>query len=135
MTIGDLSSPSVVVYGIPNCDTVRRARRWLKAHGIAVEFRDLRAAPIQAAQLQAWLQHLPYDSLLNRRGQAWRGLAPAQRLGIVDQLTAAEAMLANPLLIRRPILEWQDRLVVGFSESLYEGLGLGSPNGPPTQSS
>lgn len=120
-TLGDAP---VVIYGIPTCDTVRRARRWLAARGIAAQFHDLRANPIDAGRLSAWLQHLPYDSLLNRRGQAWRDLAPQARLAIVDQLTASEAMLTNPMLIRRPILEWGDRLVVGFSDSLYEGLGL-----------
>jgi arsenate reductase (glutaredoxin) len=110
------------VHGIPNCDQVRQARRWLLSHGVAFDFIDLRNAPPNEAQLLEWLKHIPYDSLLNRRGLTWRRLPEPIRQGVVDQTTALELLLQHPLLLKRPILEWGEQLAVGFSEPLYESL-------------
>ena len=108
-----------VVYGIENCDQVRKARSWLRAHGIGARFHDFRRDGLNADMLERWLAHLPWDALLNRRGQAWRKLDPKLRTQVLDKTTAIEAMLADPLLVRRPVIEAGDRLLVGFSEPAY----------------
>ena len=109
----------VVVFGIETCDQVRKARGWLRAHGIAVRFHDFRRDGLSAAMLERWLAHLPWDALLNRRGQAWRKLDPKLRAQVQDKTSALEAMLADPLLVKRPVIEAGDRLLVGFSEPAY----------------
>lgn len=110
------------LYGIANCDQVRAARAWLKAHGKEAELIDLRAQGVDAATLDRWLARIPWDSLVNRRGMTWRGLDPLVRAKIVDQHSAVDLMLAYPLVIKRPVLEFGEKMSVGFSEPLYESL-------------
>ncbi len=112
----------VVVYGIDTCDQVRRARAWLRAQGVSFRFHDFRADGLDATLLARWMGHLPWDALLNRRGLSWRQLDPARKASVVDQSSATELMLANPTLIKRPVLEAGDRIVVGFSEPIYRNL-------------
>jgi arsenate reductase len=121
----DSQSP-LRIYGIPNCDQVRAARAWLKEHGKASEFIDIRAAGLTAQTLDRWLTHLPWDALLNRRGMTWRQLAPDTRAQVVDQSSAMELMLRHPLLVKRPVLEYGEQLSVGFSEPLYRSMFLDS---------
>lgn len=109
-----------VVYGIENCDQVRRARQWLRAQGIAFRFHDFRRDGLGAEAIERWLTHVPWDSLLNRRGQTWRRLDPSRRALIVDQASAIEAMLAEPTLIRRPVAEAGAHLLIGFTESTWQ---------------
>ena len=111
-----------VLYGIENCDQVRRARHWLRANGVPVRFHDFRRDGLDAALLERWLSHVPWDALLNRRGQAWRRIDAARRGAIVDQASAVEAMLSDPLLVKRPELETGERLLIGYSEPVYRGL-------------
>ena len=118
---------ATVVHGIPNCDQVRKARRWLQQHAIDYRFHDLRRDGVDAALLGRWLTHVPWDSLVNRRGQTWRGLDAAQRDSVVDQPSAVALMLAHPTVIRRPVVETGERLLVGFHEPLYaEVFGAGT---------
>lgn len=112
----------VVVYGIDTCDQVRKARAWLRGQGVAFRFHDFRVDGLDAALLARWMGHLPWDALLNRRGLAWRQLESARKASVVDQSSAAELMLANPTLVKRPVLEAGDRIVVGFSEPIYRNL-------------
>lgn len=114
--------PEVVVYGIENCDQVRKARAWLRAHGCAHRFHDFRRDGLDADRLAGWLGRVPWDSLLNRRGLAWRKLDPARRAEVTDAASAAELMLADPTLVKRPVLEHADGIVVGFSETVYDSL-------------
>jgi arsenate reductase (glutaredoxin) len=115
----------VVLYGIENCDQVRKARQWLRARGVAFHFHDFRADGLDASLLAGWMTHLPWDSLLNRRGLAWRQMTLQQRATVVDQSSASELMLSMPTLVKRPVLHAGDRIVVGFSEPVYRTL-LGS---------
>lgn len=108
-----------VLYGIDTCDQVRLAKRWLRTHGIEVRYHDFRREGLTAAMLQRWLTRLPWDALLNRRGLAWRKLDPAVRQQVVDQASAVEVLLADPTLIKRPVVETGERLLVGFSEQVY----------------
>ncbi|MEI7444690.1 MAG: ArsC family reductase [Burkholderiales bacterium] len=112
----------VVVYGIDSCDQVRKARAWLRAHGVAFRFHDFRADGLDAALLSRWMGHLPWDALLNRRGLSWRQLEPTRKASVVDQSSASELMLEIPTLVKRPVLETGDRIVVGFSEPIYRNL-------------
>jgi arsenate reductase len=112
----------IQVFGISQCDQVRGARRWLKAHGLAYSFVDLKTAPPSRAVLLAWLKHIPFDSLLNRRGKTWRSLPEERRRAVVDQGSAVELMLELPLVIKRPVVLWEDQIAVGFSDALYAGL-------------
>lgn len=107
------------LYGIENCDQVRRARQWLRKREVTVHFHDFRRDGLTREMLERWLTHLPWDALLNRRGLSWRRLDAAQRAGIVDQASAIEALLAQPTLVRRPVLEVGERLLVGFSEAAW----------------
>jgi len=114
--------PPVVVHGIDTCDQVRKARRWLREHGVEHRFHDFRRDGIEPAMLAAWASHVPWDSLLNRRGLAWRGLDAQARASIVDQASAIEAMLGEPTLIKRPVLIAGEHVLVGFNPKLYESL-------------
>lgn len=117
---------AVTVYGIANCDQCRKALAWLREHGIEHRFHDFRRDGLQPAMLSAWAAHVPWDSLLNRRGHAWRALEPQARAAIVDQASAIEAMLAEPTLVKRPVLIAGEHVLVGFNPKLYESL-LQSP--------
>lgn len=116
-----VTSP-IRLYGIANCDQVRAARAWLKAQGIEVEFVDFKKVGLSPEALDRWLTHLPWDALLNRRGLTWRQLDPGVRAQVVDQPSAVELLLAHPLLVKRPVLEFGEKISVGFSEALYRNL-------------
>ena len=121
----------VTVFGIPGCDQVRRARAWLRAHRVAHGFHDLRTDGLPREALTRWLRHLPWDALLNRRGTTWRMLSEARRVAVVDQASAVEAIRAEPMLLKRPVVEAGDRLLVGFSEAAFEG-AFGAAGDPPS---
>jgi Spx/MgsR family transcriptional regulator len=114
--------PELVIYGIENCDQVRKARAWLRAHDLPCRFHDFRRDGLSADRLGDWLGRVPWDSLLNRRGLAWRKLSPEQRAAVTDATSAAELMLADPTLVKRPVLEHADGIAVGFSETVYASL-------------
>ncbi len=103
------------LYGIPNCDTVKKARAWMAEHHLTCEFHDFKKAGVPEAGLQAWLASAGWETLLNRKGTAWRGLEEAVRLSVVDAASAAAVMRQWPSVIKRPVVEWPDgRITVGF---------------------
>ncbi|MGB5734596.1 MAG: ArsC family reductase [Thiohalocapsa sp.] len=108
----------MTLFGIPNCDTMKKARQWLDGHGIAYSFHDYKKAGLDEAVLRAWVAELGWEALLNRRGQLWRKLDPAVREGM-DETSAIRVMLATPSIIRRPVLDTGERRHVGFSEADY----------------
>jgi len=108
------------LYGIPNCDTVKRARAWLVAQGIAHQFHDFKKSGVPAERIDAWLAAAGWETLLNRRGTTWRGLDDAQRAGVEGPAAARALMLAQPSLIKRPVVEWADgRITVGFDAARW----------------
>ncbi len=110
----------MTLYGIPNCDTVKKARAWLAANGLAVPFHDIRKDALEAERLSRWLVQAGRDTLLNRRGTTWRQLPEAEKAAVVDDASAIALMLAHPSIIKRPVLETDDGgLLVGFDEHRY----------------
>ena len=109
-----------VLYGISNCDTVKRARTWLQAHGVAYQFCDFKKSGVPVAALDRWLAEVGWEALLNRRGTTWRKLDDATRATVVDAPTARDVMLAHASVIKRPVVEWSSGgVTVGFSDALF----------------
>ncbi|MEO6269751.1 MAG: arsenate reductase [Lautropia sp.] len=106
---------AVTIYGISNCDQVRKTLAWLRENRVEHRLHDYRQDGIDRSMLERWCTHLPWNSLLNRRGLTWRSLPDAARAQVVDQTSAIELMLAHPTLIKRPVIEFEDRLQLGFS--------------------
>ncbi len=106
------------LYGIPNCDTMKKARRWLDEHGIEYRFHDYKKEGIDEARLRDWARKVGWETLLNRRGMMWRKLPPEVREGI-DEARALRIMLETPTIIKRPVLVKDGRVQVGFSEESY----------------
>ncbi len=113
----------VTIYGIRNCDTMKKARAWLDGHGVAYAFHDYKAAGIDRPRLEGWVRELGWEPLLNRAGTTFRKLPDADRQGL-DQRKAVALMLAQPSMIKRPVLDVGGRLLVGFEPGKYaEALG------------
>lgn len=108
----------MIMYGIRSCDTIRKARAWLDAAGVAYEFHDYKVAGVDAAALDRWVDRLGWTVLLNRAGTTFRALPDAARADL-DRDRAVALMLASPSSIKRPVLEDGDALVVGFSADRY----------------
>ena len=107
---------AATLYGIRNCDTVKKARAWLDARGVVYHFHDYKTAGIDAARLQAWAEELGWERLLNRAGTTFRKLPDGEKAG-VDAAKAIRLMLAHPSMIKRPLLDLGDRRLIGFNEA------------------
>lgn len=108
------------LYGIPNCDTVKKARAWLDAAGVAYEFSDFKKQPPTPALIESWLEHIPLETLLNKRGTTWRKLTPEQQEQAQTRQGAVALMAANPSLIKRPVLCWKEHCLAGFQTAVYQ---------------
>ena len=104
---------AVELYGIPNCDTVKKARAWLEGQGIAYGFHDYKKEGADAARLAAWADQAGWEPLLNTRGTTFRKLSEAER-AVIDRAKALALMEAHPSLIKRPVVEHPGGLLVGF---------------------
>jgi len=111
----------VTMYGIANCDTIKKARRWLDENGVEYRFHDYRKDGIDKAQLQAWAGELGWENLLNRRGTTWRRLSDAERDG-VNQARAIALLLQYPAMIKRPLLDSGSQRLLGFDARRYQQL-------------
>lgn len=109
----------ITIYGIRNCDTMKKARAWLDARGVDYDFHDYKARGIDAAHVERWCREVGWETLLNRAGTTFRKLPDADKTGL-DQGKAVELMLAQPSMIKRPVLEIGSRVVVGFKPEVYE---------------
>jgi arsenate reductase len=115
---------NVTMYGIKNCDTMKKARRWLEERGVDYVFHDYKAAGVDRRRLEAWCTELGWETLLNRAGTTFRKL-PDDVKKDLDAKRAVALMLVNPSAIKRPVLEADSRLLVGFDAGLYtKALGL-----------
>ena len=108
----------MILYGIRNCDTMKKARAWLDGHGVAYEFHDYKTAGIDEARLRAWEKELGWEKLLNRAGTTFRKLPDADKAGI-DADKAIALTLAQPSMIKRPVLDLGERRIVGFDPAVY----------------
>jgi len=114
---------TIALYGIRNCDTVKKARAWLDARGIVFAFHDYKTDGIDAERLRAWANELGWDRLLNRAGTTFRKLPEADKSGL-DKDKAIALMRAQPSMIKRPLLDLGDRRLLGFDEAAWrEALG------------
>lgn len=104
----------ITLYGIPNCDTVKKARDWLTAHGVDYTFHDFKKQGVPS-QIDTWLKTVGWETLINRKGTAWRLLDDATKAGVTDAASAKAAALFQPSIIKRPVVEWADgKVTVGF---------------------
>jgi arsenate reductase (glutaredoxin) len=111
-------SKSVTIYGIKSCDTMKKARAWLDAHGVAYAFHDYKAQGIAREQLAAWAREVGWETLLNRAGTTFRKLPEKEKDGLGEKRAIA-LMLAQPSMIKRPVLDVGDKLLVGFEPAMY----------------
>ena len=109
---------TLTLYGIPNCDTVKKARRWLDDHGVAYDFHDYRKDGLDPAMLDRWVDALGWETVLNRAGTTFRALSDADKQDL-DAKKAIALMLAQPSMIKRPVLDLGERTLVGFKPDLY----------------
>ena len=109
---------TVTIYGIKNCDTMKKARSWLDAHGVPYAFHDYKISGIARAALEDWVRDVGWEVLLNRAGTTFRGLPEAQKVGL-NATKAIALMLAQPSMIKRPVLVYGQHMIVGFKPEIY----------------
>ena len=111
----------IILYGIKNCDTIKKARRWLESQSVDYQFHDYRVDGLDADLLNRFIAELGWEALLNTRGTTWRKLDEAQRASITDAQSAAALMLEMPAIIKRPLLYVPGQpMLLGFNESNYQ---------------
>jgi len=111
---------AVTLYGIPNCDTVKKARTWLEKNGIDFAFHDFKKAGLTPSLVDGWLAQIEWEVLVNRKGTTWRGLPDERKAAIADARSAAALMLESPSVIKRPVLDFDGTMHVGFSDANYQ---------------
>jgi len=111
----------VTLYGIPNCDTMKKARSWLNKHGVDYEFHNYKKQGVPETDLKNWVDQLGWEVLLNKRGTTWRKLDEDTKAN-VDSQSAIQIMRDNPSIIKRPVLDVDGQFHVGFSEDNYQQL-------------
>ena len=110
---------SITLYGIPNCDTVKKARNWLDAKGLAYTFHDYKKQGADPEKLAQWVEKAGWEKVLNRAGTTFKKLPEADREGL-DAVKAVRVMAANPSAIKRPVVEYPGGILVGFKESEWQ---------------
>ncbi len=108
----------ITIYGVKNCDTMKKARAWLEQRGVAYHFHDYKAQGIDRAQLEAWAKRVDWETLLNRAGTTFRNLPAPAKSGLT-KAKAIGLMLDQPSMIKRPVLELGGQLLVGFKPEIY----------------
>ncbi len=118
--IAVMTSKTITVYGIPNCDTVKKARAWLTMQGVDYEFHDFKKQGVPEVQLDTWLRQVGWEKLINRKGNTWRGLDAALQASVVDAGSAKRAALLNPSVVKRPVVAWASgQVTVGFDSEAW----------------
>ena len=108
----------IIMYGIKNCDTIKKARQFLEKHKIEYEFKDFREDGLNPIQLRAWIRELGWENLINKRSTTWRNL-PDETKENMDETLALVVAEDQPTIIKRPVLELPDKVLVGFSDKSY----------------
>jgi Spx/MgsR family transcriptional regulator len=115
-----MNKPPITLYGIPNCDTVKKARTWLSDQGVDYVFHDFKKLGVPADQLPAWIGAVGWEKLVNRKGTIWRKLDDATRAAVVDAASASALMLVHPSVVKRPVVAWPDgRVTVSFDAASF----------------
>ena len=109
------------LFGIKNCDTVKKARRWLEDHGIEYQFHDFRQDGLDTKQLSGWVETLGWEAVVNKRSTTWRNLSDKEK-EISSNSQAIKLLAANPTLIKRPVVEKNNTLLIGFKEATFKQL-------------
>lgn len=117
-------SKTITVYGIANCDTVKKARAWLDAHGVAYRFHDFKKLGVPLDHVDQWIAAVGWEALVNRKGTTWRKLDSAVQEAVIDAPTARTLMQGQASVIKRPVVEWGPRITVGFDPAGWEPLAL-----------
>jgi arsenate reductase len=112
------------LFGIKNCDTVKKARRWLEAEDIAYDFHDFRSDGLSAEQVDQWIQYLGIDTLVNKRSTTWKTLSDTEKETLMNGHASA-LIVEHPTLIKRPLLATNSQFHVGFNEKMYTPIFLG----------
>ena len=110
---------TITLYGIPNCDTVKKARTWLLENGHDFDFHDFKKQGLERELLAGWLKELDWEVLVNRKGTTWRNLPDERKAQVLDKASALELMLEHPSVIKRPVLLGAGPVSVGFSPEAY----------------
>lgn len=110
----------ITLYGIPNCDTVKKARLWLDQAGLSYHFHDFKKAGLDAATVAQWLAQVPWETLVNRKGTTWRGLPDDAKAAVTDAASATALMLRQTSVIKRPVLCTETQVLVGFDPAAYD---------------
>jgi Spx/MgsR family transcriptional regulator len=110
---------SITIYGIKNCDTMKKARAWLDGHGVEYAFHDYKTAGIEKGKLEGWVKKAGWETLLNKAGTTFRKLPDKDKEGLTEA-KAVKLMLAQPSIIKRPVLESGGKLTVGFKPEAYQ---------------
>ena len=110
---------TITLYGIPNCDTVKKARVWLADQQQAFTFHDFKKQGLERATVAQWLERLKWEALVNRKGTTWRNLSDERKAAVVDADSALELMLESPSVIKRPVLHYAQQFHVAFSDAQY----------------
>ena len=119
-----MTTSLITIYGIPNCDTVKKSRTWLTEHGVSFQFHDFKKQGVPAERLPEWLAAVGWQKLVNRQGTTWRKLDPQTQAGVTDDTSASALMQAQPSVIKRPVVEWtgngSTHISVGFAPEQWQ---------------
>ena len=110
----------MIVYGIPNCNTVKKAQDWLKQNKVDYTFHDFKKAGITETKLKEWSKQLGWQALINKKGTTWRQLEAKVQAAIVNEAAAIALMLEKSSVIKRPVVETGDKILLGFDEGVYQ---------------
>ena len=109
----------ITVYGIPNCDTIKKTRDWLDEHKIEYTFHDYKKSGISKEKLSAWSKKVGWEILLNKKSSTWRNLSPDEQKKVTSEITAIKVMMENNSIIKRPVIENGDVILVGYNEEQF----------------
>lgn len=111
---------NMIIYGIKNCDTVKKALKWLDDHNLNYEFHDFKKLGVSPEKLEEWAEKLGWEPLLNKKGTTWRKLEPEAQIRIKDKAAAFSLMQEKSSVIKRPLIESEGKVVIGFDETTYQ---------------
>jgi arsenate reductase (glutaredoxin) len=117
-----MSKATITVYGIPNCDSVKKARVWLTDHGVDHVFHDFKKQGVPPEAVDLWLNHVSWEVLVNRKGTTWRKLDPALQASVVDKASASALMLEHASVVKRPVMVKDQTVIVGVNPGAWESV-------------